>query len=209
MDKEKLVREFESSTEPMTKNEGEGKENSDDTNHNIGDSERKSKDEIVAEETPCEYQSMNDNPTEANQDSVQDDFQNESGGESCPSPYQPNDEDTKQQEDDTSSTTQSPLEEAVTGIKMVGLFDPEPSKDNQKKPMLSVRAATRLWAEEQEAKYQTRERTLKNLAMEHPVGFEKYVNYLRIQKRPAFQHHQELIHDLASFWEIDVELDED
>ena len=148
---------------------------------------------------------MNEKSVVANQDSVQEG----AGVESCSSPFLSNDGDTKQQKDDTSSTTKSPLEEAVTGIKMVGLFDPEPSKDNQKKPMLSVRAATRLWAEELEAKYQTRERTLKNLAMENPVGFEKYVNYLRIQKRPAFQHHQELIHDLASFWEIDVELDED
>lgn len=89
------------------------------------------------------------------------------------------------------------------------VFDPTPSQDNQKKPMLSVRAATRLWAEELEAKYQTRERTLQNLAMEDHTGFEKYVNYLRVQKRPSFQHHQELIHHLARFWEIDVDLDQD
>jgi len=193
MDKEKLVREFESSTEPMT-----------------GDSERKSKDEIGAEETPYEYQPMSDNPSKAIQDSVQGDFQNESGDKSSSSSSQSNSEGAgKQQEFDTSQALQSPLEEAVTGIKMVGLFDPEPSKDNQRKPILSVRAATRKWAEELEAKYQTRERTLQNLAHLHPLGFEKYVGYLRTYNRPAFLHHKELIHDLAVDWEIDVDLDLD
>lgn len=174
-----------------------------------GVTEPNSKNENEGKEDPNEYQFININNTRDNQDSIQGDFQDESGGESSPSPFQSNDDDTRRQEGDASSTNQSPLEEVVTGIKMVGLFDPEPSKDNQKKPMLSVRAATRLWAEELEAKYQTRERTLQNLAMEHPLGFEKYVNYLRTQRRPAFQHHQELIHDLAVTWEIDMDLDLD
>ena len=174
-----------------------------------GVTEPNSKNENEGKEDPNVYQIININTSGENQDSIQGDFQDESGGESSPSPFQSNDDDTKRQEGDASSTNQSPLEEAVTGIKMVGLFDPEPSKDNQKKPMLSVRAATRLWAEELEAKYQTRERTLQNLAMEHPLGFEKYVNYLRVQKRPAYQQHQELIHDLAVTWGIDVDLDQD
>lgn len=180
--KEKLEREMEEGvTEPTTKNE---------------------------EESPCKYHSMNENPSEANQDSVQGDFQNESSSESSPSPFQSNDEDTRQLEGDACSATQSPLEEAVTGIKTAGLFD-DPVPSNQRKPILSVRTALRLWAEEQEANYQSRERTLQNLAMEHPRGFEKYINYLRLYQRPAFQKHIELIHDLAVTWEIDVDLDQD
>ena len=219
-DKEELEREMgEGVTESMTKNEEETQEYPNDTSNNniptvrdynddIGDSERKSKDEIEAEETPCEYQSLNQ--SEANQDSAHDDFQNESGGESIPSQSQSNGEYTVQkQEGDTSPSSESHLEEAATGIQMVGLFDPEPSKENQGTRQLSVRAATRKWAEELEAKYQTRERTLQNLAMEDPMGFEKYVNYLRLQRRQAFQQHLELIHDLASFWDIDLDLDLD
>jgi len=218
-DKEELEREMEEGvSESMTKNEEETQEYPNDTSNNniptvrdsndgIGDSERKSKDEIEAEETPCEYQSLIQ--TEANQDSAHDDFQNESGNKSSSSSSQSNDDNTKQQEADTSPNSESHLEEKANGIKMVGLFDPAPSLDNQKKPMLSVRAATRLWAEELEAKYQTRERTLQNLAMVDPMGFEKYVNYLRLQRRKAFQQHLELIHDLASFWDIDLDLDLD
>lgn len=160
-DKEKLEREMEEGvTESMTKNEYETQEdpidtsNNDiptvrDSNNDIGDSERKSKDEIEAEETPCESQSLNQ--SEANQDSIQDDVQEGSGGESSSNPSQSNGEDAVQQrEDDTSPSSESHLEETANGIKMVGLFDPAPSQDNQKKPMLSVRAATRLWAEELE-----------------------------------------------------------
>lgn len=186
-EKEKLERIMEEGvTEPMTRNEEEGKENPNGSQFNK---------KLSGE----------------NQDCIPGEVQDgEAKGEGS-SRSQSNDEESEQQQKSKNClTTGNPLEEAVCGIKMVGLFDDQdPSKEIQSKPILSVRAATRIWAEEQEAKYQSRERTLQNLAMDHPLGFEKYVNYLKLNKRPAFQKHKELIHDLAVTWEIDVDLDQD
>lgn len=178
---------------------------------NNGVSEAMTRDEEETKEKPNESQLDNKKTFGENQDHIFGEVQDgEAKGEGS-SRSQSNDEDAKQQQKSNNSlTTGNTLEEAVCGIKMIGLFDDQdPSKDNQSIPKLSVKAATRIWAEEQEAKYQSRERTLQNLAMDHPLGFEKYVNYLKLNKRPAFQKHKELIHDLAVTWEIDVDLDQD
>ena len=178
---------------------------------NNGVSEAMTRNEEETKEKPNESQLENKKTSGEAQDCIPGEVQDgEAKGEGS-SRSQSNDEESEQQQKSKNSlNTGNPLEEAVCGIKMVGLFDDQdPSKEIQSKPILSVRAATRIWAEEQEAKYQSRERTLQNLAMDHPQGFEKYVNYLRLNKRPAFQKHKELIHDLAVTWEIDVDLDQD
>lgn len=121
-------------------------------------------------------------------------------------PMTKDEEEGKENSTDTSPIDGMPL---ADGTQIVGLFDSNPLQENQETRQLSVRALTRKWAQELEAKYQGRVGTLQHLAIYDPYGFEKYVNYLRLQQRPAFVRHQELMRRLASTCRIDMDLDLD
>lgn len=74
---------------------------------------------------------------------------------------------------------------------------------------LNPRAQMRQWALELEEKYKDSERpvekVLQDLACESPELFGKYVRYLRTQRLEDYEEQKELVHDLATAWEIDID----
>lgn len=146
-----------------------------------GVSEQKSKDEIDAEERPSQSHSLDDIPSEGNHDLSTTELQ---GIEST----------------DSASLFQSTGDmESLPHVNVPG--SPE--------RLLSPRAETRQWALELEEKYKDSERpvekALQDLACESPEQYGKYVRFLRTQRLEDYEEHRELIHDLASAWEIHID----
>jgi hypothetical protein len=145
-----------------------------------GVSEQKSKDEIDAKERPSQSQSLNDIPSERNQDLSTTELRGIESAESA-------------------SLFQSIGEESLLQVNVPG--SPE--------RRLTPRAQMRQWTLELEEKYKDSERpvekVLQDLACESPESFGKYVRYLRTQRSEEYEEHKGLIHDLASAWGIDID----
>ncbi len=146
-----------------------------------GVSEQKSKDEIDAKERPSQSQSLNDIPSERNQDLSTTELRGIESAESA-SLFQ------------SIGDKESLLQVNVPG-------SPE--------RRLTPRAQMRQWALELEEKNKDSERpvekVLQDLACESPELFGKYVRYLRTQRLEDYEEQKELVHDLATAWKIEID----